>query len=405
MIYKVLMDGRSIYESDGNVAILEPKLEQEVNTAGSFDFTVPRNHAFYDDVTLLTPEIEVYESDELIFFGRPTEIEMDIDLQLMIHCEGALAYFNDSVIAPFEFNEIERTELLEYFVNQHNANVPENRRFQIGNVTMPLKYVYRKVEKYTKTLDCLNEYLLDSEGGYLMVRKENGIRYIDWFDSIPYRNTQPVRFALNLMTLSQKVNADFVTSVIPIGANELTIASVNGGRVYLDSDEYISQYGRITGIAEFSDVENPETLMALGEYYLETQDYGRPSINVTAAELHYINDEYTPFRIGEKVQVSSTPHSLEAVLPIVKLTINLDKADKEIEIGTLDRRSLTELVNDGSGTMVSGTTFLYDETPTAGSNKAVTSAGIFAALGPLRFSVNEDGTVTVREVSSGEVEG
>lgn len=184
MIYKVLMDGRSIYESDGNVAILEPKLEQEVNTAGSFDFTVPRNHAFYEDITLLTPELEVYESDELIFFGRPTEIEMDIDLQLMIHCEGALAYFNDSVIAPFEFNEIERTELLEYFVNQHNANVPENRRFQIGNVTMPLKYVYRKVEKYTKTLDCLNEYLLDSEGGYLMVRKENGIRYIDWFDSI-----------------------------------------------------------------------------------------------------------------------------------------------------------------------------------------------------------------------------
>lgn len=399
MIYKVFMDGISIYESDGNVIILEPKLTQEVNTAGSFEFKMPYNHAQYDMPSLLVPEIEVYESDTLIFFGRPTEISSDIDLQKHIYCEGGLAYFNDSVVAPFAFESIDRVSLLEYFVTQHNSMVPPNRQFEVGNVTMGSKLVFRKVDTYQSTLDCITKYLLDSEGGYFMVRKENGVRYIDWYSSIPSLNSQPVRFAVNLITLNQKVNADFFTSIIPIGSDNLTIASVNGGRVYLDSD-YISDYGRITGIVEFNDCDDATKLLLLAGQYLEDQRYGNPTIECTAAELHYINDEYEPFLIGQNVRITSTPHQLDAVLPIIKLTLDLDKADKEIEIGTIDRRTLTELVKDSDGKMVEGAKTYFDETPTAGSNNAVTSAGIFAALGPLRFTVNSDGTVNVREVSS-----
>lgn len=399
MIYKVLMDGISIYESDGNVIILEPKLTQEVNAAGSFEFTMPYNHTQYDMPSLLVPEIEVYESDTLIFFGRPTEISSDIDLQKHIYCEGGLAYFNDSVVPPFTFESIDRVSLLEYFVTQHNSMVPLNRQFEVGNVTMDSKLVYRKVDTYQSTLECINRYLLDPEGGYFMVRKVNGVRYIDWYSSIPNLNSQPVRFSLNLITLDQKVNADFFTSIIPIGSDNLTIASVNGGRIYLDSD-YISDYGRITGVVEFSDCDNATKLLLLAGQYLEDQRYGSPTIECTAAELHYINDEYEPFLIGQNVRITSTPHQLDAILPIVKLTLDLDKADKEIEVGTLDRRTLTELVKDSDGKMVEGNNTYFDETPTAGSNNAVTSAGIFSALGPLRFTVNANGTVSVREVSS-----
>lgn len=400
MIYKVLMDGVSIYESDGNVVILEPKLDQEINTAGSFEFIMPRNHMNYDSPSLLVPEIEVYESDTLIFFGRPTEISLDIDLQKRVYCEGALAYFNDSVVGPFTFDTIDRVDLLEYFVEQHNSMVPVNRQFEIGNVTMPAKEIFRKVDKYQSTFECIQKYLLETEGGYFMVRKEDGIRYLDWYADIPSLNSQPVRFALNLITLDQKINADFFTSIIPIGSDGLTVASVNGGRVYVDSD-YISDYGRITGVVEYSDCENATELLLLAAKYLEDQRYGNPTISCTAAELHYINDEYEPFLIGQKVQIVSTPHQLDALLPIVKLTLNLDKADKEIEIGTLDRKTLTELVKDSEGEMVeSNVSIQYDQTPTAGSNNAVTSAGIFSALGPLRFTVNSNGTVTVREVSS-----
>ena len=399
MIYKVFMNGTSIYESDGNVIILEPRLSQEVNTAGSFEFTMPAIHRSYDLPTLLTSEVEVYEGENMIFFGRPTEIELDIDLQKKVYCEGGLAYFNDSIQEPFTFDTIDRVELLGYLVEKHNEMVPENRQFTVGNVTVSSKQVFRRTEKYESTLDCMTKYLLNSEGGYLMVRKENGVRYIDWLSSIVEISSQPVRFALNLISLNQKVAADFFTSIIPIGAEELTIASVNGGRVYMDSD-YVSDYGRITGVVRFDDCENPTELMIRGAQYLADQRYSNPTITCTAAELHYINNEYSPFLIGENVHVISTPHQIDAVLPIVKLTLDLDKADKEIEIGTLDRKTLTEIVKDSEGNATEGKSVYFDQTPTEGSNKAVTSAGIFAALGPLRFSVNANGTVTVREVSS-----
>ena len=400
MIYKVLMDGTSIYESDGNVVILDPRLEQEINAAGSFEFMMPVNHINYDLPTLLTPEVEVYEGESLIFFGRPTEIELDIELQKRVYCEGALAYFNDSVLPPFTLDDIDRVDFLTYLVEQHNARVPSNRQFTVGNVTMSSKLLFRKTEEYKTTLSCLNEYLLNTEGGYFMLRKENGIRYIDWYDSIPTINTQPVRYSLNLISLTQKINADFFTSIIPIGANNLTIVSVNGGRAYLDSD-YIEDYGRITGVVKFDDISDPTLLMAYGLKYLEDQRYANPTVNCVAAELHYINDEYSPFLIGQNVRIISNPHKLDATFPIVKLSLDLAKADKEIEIGTLDRKTLTELVKDSEGKMVSsGVDIVYDQTPTAGSQNTVTSAGIFEALGPLRFVVNSNGTVTVREVSS-----
>lgn len=399
MIYKVLMNGVSIYESDGNVVILEPRLEQEVNTAGSFEFTMPANHIHYDMPSLLVPEVEVYEGDDMIFFGRPTEIEIDMDLQKKVYCEGGLAYFNDSVLAPFTFNAIDRIDLFEYFVEEHNKRVSSNRQFTVGKVTMSSKILFRKVDEYKTSLECMQQYLLDTEGGYFMVRKENGVRYIDWFSTMPNVSTQPVRFALNLISLSQKATADFFTSIIPIGAEGLTIARANGGKVYLDS-EHISEYGRITGVVNFNDISNPTVLMAYGIQYLENQRYSDITISCMAAELHYINDEYSPFLIGQRVNVVSAPHKLNALLPIVKLSLNLDRADKEIEIGTLDRRTLTELVKDSEGNMVSSSTsYEMDETPTSGSHNTVTSAGIFEALGPLRFTINSDGTVTVREVS------
>jgi hypothetical protein len=182
----------------------------------------------------------------------------------------------------------------------------------------------------------------------------------------------------------------------------LTIAAVNGGRVFLDSD-YIDDYGRITGVVEFNDCSDANELMLLGLLYLSEQRYTNATINCKAAELHYINNEYTPFLIGQNVHVVSPPHSIDAVLPIEKLDLNLDKADKEIELGTLDRKTLTEIVKDSEGKAASGTSVSFDPTPTEGSNKAVTSAGIYAALGPLRFTVNEDGTVRVKE-AKGEIQ-
>lgn len=83
------------------LTLLSPSLTMEVNTPGSLEFIMLPDHKFYDKISPMVSTIEVYENDDLIWFGRPTEVEKDFYNQKKVYCEGALGYFNDSVVPAF----------------------------------------------------------------------------------------------------------------------------------------------------------------------------------------------------------------------------------------------------------------------------------------------------------------
>lgn len=83
------------------LTLLSPSLTMEVNTPGSLEFIMLPDHKFYDKISPMVSTIEVYENDDLIWFGRPTEVEKDFYNQKKVYCEGALGYFNDTYIGPF----------------------------------------------------------------------------------------------------------------------------------------------------------------------------------------------------------------------------------------------------------------------------------------------------------------
>jgi methylthioribose-1-phosphate isomerase len=102
------------------------------------------------------------------------------------------------------------------------------------------------------------------------------------------------------------------------------------------------------------------------------------------------------------VHVYSKPHNLEANLPIVSMNLNLATASKTVTIGTIERRDISEIIGpEGQGyseTIIQQSNLVYDPTPTRGSNNAVTSSGIYEALGDIRFTVNADRTIHVEQV-------
>ena len=52
MLYRVLVDGEDILDyNDQTMVLLSPQLEPEIDVAGSFEFTVPPNHKYYDRFT------------------------------------------------------------------------------------------------------------------------------------------------------------------------------------------------------------------------------------------------------------------------------------------------------------------------------------------------------------------
>ena len=78
MIYRVILDGNDILNfQEREYVLLNPMINMELNTAGSFEFSMPPSHAFYDSINPIISTIEVYEDESLLWFGRPMEMKKD----------------------------------------------------------------------------------------------------------------------------------------------------------------------------------------------------------------------------------------------------------------------------------------------------------------------------------------
>lgn len=378
MIYRIVLDGEDIMDPfNKKLFVLSPDLEMEINTAGSLSFMVGSDHAFYNQIHMLKSNIEVYEDDELIWFGRPVEQKFDFIKRKSIYCEGALAFFNDTIQQPTVYDQVSLHTFFKNVIAFHNAQVAEDRKFTVGSLTIADKPIYRKIG-YENTFDVLKTKCLEAEGGYFFCRRENGINYIDWLKDIPNESNQPIEFGLNLLDLN--INFDgtsFATAVIPLGKktddDELTIASVNNGSIILESDA-VETYGRVTTVVNFSDITDASKLKEEGKKYLENTQFNSLIIECTAADLHFQNENYGIFKIGQMIHCRSNPHVLDRDLPLAKISLRLDTAAKQITLGIIPKKSLTRFYKentntiDGMKTNVDGLTDYVGYNPTNTTN-------------------------------------
>ena len=352
MIYRVIMDGNDILNYQEKPFILiNPSLSMELNTAGSFEFTMPPAHAFYDAVKALASTVEVYEDETLLWYGRPVEVGIDFFKQKTVYCEGGLAFFNDSVQRPHEYDSISLHTFFRTVIDNHNEQVGQDRQFTVGVITIPDKAVYRKLN-YEATFDVLKKQCLNAEGGYLFLRRENGVNYIDWFKEMPYDSNQPVEFGLNLLDMRSSFDGSSIaTCVIPLGDNvegtdfPLTVESVNDGSDLIES-EAVADYGYITKAVSFSGVKKPETLYEDGEEYLASTQFDNLTIECTAAELHWQNGNYGLYRLGQKIHCRSVPHLLDRYFDLQKISLRLDTAEKRITLGTMKKPAMSEITKE-----------------------------------------------------------
>ena len=400
MIYRVIMDGNDILNfQERPYVLISPVLNTELNAAGSFEFTMPPSHAFYDAVRPLASSVAVYEDGTLLWFGRPVETKVDFFNQKTVYCEGALAFFSDSIQRPREYDSISLHAFLESVVASHNAQVAANRQFEIGSVTVPDRTVYRKLN-YESTFDVLKRMCVEAEGGYLFTRREGGVNYLDWLEGMPYACNQPVEFGLNLLDISSGFDGSSIaTCVIPLGDTDrdtgepLTVAELNGGSDVIESAA-AATFGRITKVVTFSGTRDAAELYEQGREYLRNVQFDGLAIECSAAELHAINGNYEPFRVGQTIRCHSEPHLMDREFPLVKLSLRLDTAAKRISLGTAERQSLSRIYKDMADT-VEAVEDMDSETVES-LMEALESAGDLATMDDLEQAL--DGLATLDEL-------
>lgn len=355
-MYKVLVDGALMCDSRiEELALSNPVVKLEEGKVGSFSFIIPPDHPMIDVVKRRKSIIKVVEDDEILFCGICIEVTEDFYKQKTIYCESELTYLNDTIQRPCRYAGMTVRELSEAYVSKHNSQTDESKHFSVGMVTVEDENDY--ISCYTNmesTMACIKADLIDDLGGFLQVRYEDGVRYLDYLADSLNTNKQTIKLGKNLIDYVSNIDsADIATAIIPLGAKlaessiagleeRLTIKSVNDGLDYVFNQDAVNSYGWIYKTVTWDDVTTPEALKAKAEKYLAEVQFENVVIEAKALDLHFEDDSVEKFKISDKIRVVSAPHGLNKYFRLTKLTRNLNNPEKDtITLGKDERLSLT----------------------------------------------------------------
>lgn len=339
-MYTIYADDALLYSpGDEELSVLSPVLETQCNAAGTLTFVLLPEHPMYSALHKMRTRIDVRQDDEIIWRGRVLETETDFYRQKTVTCEGELTYLVDSVLHPYKLADYDGTAagLFRLYLTRHNEAVSEAQQFQIGNVDIE---TLSSVENmgYGNTWDEISGNLLDIHGGFLRIRHEDGARYLDWTKESGTSCGQVIRFGENLLDLSEYVSAsEVVTCLIPCAGqsgSQITIASVNGGKDYIEDAAGIALYGRIWGVTEF-DTKDAAKLLEMAKENLQKRLKETITITISAVDLHLLDVNAESFRVGDKVRVVSPPHGIDAEYTCTAILLDLVNPDQsEYTFGT-----------------------------------------------------------------------
>lgn len=339
-MYTIYADDSLLYlPGDEELSVLSPVLETQCNAAGTLTFVLLPEHPMYSALHKMRTRIDVRQDDEIIWRGRVLETETDFYRQKTVTCEGELTYLVDSVLHPYKLADYDGTAagLFRLYLTRHNEAVSEAQQFQIGNVDIE---TLSSVENtgYGNTWDEISGNLLDIHGGFLRVRHEGGVRYLDWTKESGTSCGQVIRFGENLLDLSEYVSAsEVVTCLIPFagqGDSQITIESVNDGKDYIEDEAGIALYGRIWGVTEF-DAKDASKLLEMAKENLQKRLKETITITISAVDLHLLDVNAESFHVGDKVRVVSPPHGIDAEYTCTAISLDLVNPDQsEYTFGT-----------------------------------------------------------------------
>lgn len=352
--------------------LIDPKLELSESLAGTFKAKLPAKNNGYEFIERLNTEIIIYKNKKEIWSGRVIKEDTDFWKNRSIECEGELAYLNDTIQPQAEYTDISASRLLDALIRVHNTKAPDDKKFTIGAVTVQdTSESLAKYTNYESTLEAIGNLLIKRLGGFLRIRKVDGIRYLDYIrEQDRETSTQIIQFGRNLLDFTKTYDAtEFCTVLLPLGGRlteedgssasdiegleaYVTVEEVNEGSPYVVNADTIEEFGWIEKKVTWNDIEEPSELMTKAVEYLEEVQFDDMELEVNAVDLGYLESDFDNINLSEKVKVISSVHGLNKFFPVKKISIPInDPAHTTFTMGTAVKTNFTVRTNTGTGYM------------------------------------------------------
>lgn len=316
--------------TDEDYLVYDATLTLGINKTGSLVFTIPPNNVMFGQLNKLKTIITVEKNGKEFWRGRVLQTETDFYMRSVVTCEGMLSYLMDSLVRPYTW-EKDTGNVGAYFksiVEQgHNPKVDSEKQFVVSTDMDDDMYAIDS-DDYPNSLDELINNAVNIYGGYLKAWFEDGENHLSYTKAPGKYSTQTIEFGENLLDLKWDINAENVfTVLIPLGKSTddtpLTIASVNGGKDYIESADGIEAYGRIVECETWDDIEDASELLETAQAYLAKAVEMATTLTINAADLSLLNVDVDAFNVGDYVRVISLPHGLNGDFLCTEAKIDL----------------------------------------------------------------------------------
>lgn len=396
-------DKRLIYAPNNrNALVLSPKLTREVSKGGSLSFTMTRDHEQYENLQKMSTCITVEQDDKEIWRGRVLSHEADWYNRRVIYCEGALSYFNDSAITPFNY-EGKLAQFLQHLIDAHNQQCGnmKMKRFELGTVTAALgdlvvhygdRDSYGVGEDYGSTWDIIDKMVLKVYGGYAYctynpATGNNVLNYCDQSFEADRLVNQTIEYGVNLLDFTEKTDTNSLfTRVYPMGSKHTVeetkwkwkflwwgekytesheerygisgtdAATVNkylpkgysyrldssdGDCGWIQNDAAAQKFGIVSALGEY-DTDSDNDTFAAGVQDLQKNSLMVTSYTVKAVDLRDAGYDKDRLTFASYAHIISKPHSIDVIMLCTKLVEPLDQPDKKEYTFGMTRQTLTD---------------------------------------------------------------
>lgn len=366
-MFYLYADGKLISQPlEDSLIVFSPKLIVELGKAGSFEFSMPPNNAHYNDMKKLKTLITVYLDDTELFRGRVLSHHRKFNNVKKIYAEGNLAYLVDTIQKNERYVGTTHA-LFRKVIAAHNAQTDPEKRFTVGIIGIEDRDItitgtseefedletgafdYRQIavnatsKDRSTTYDYIESNIIEHCGGYLRTRTVGNTTYLDLVGGSGVNASQEIRFGTNVLDLTEEATAEEVfTVLIPIGDENLTIASVNGGSEELIDEAAYAMFGRIVKSHVFENVNNPNTLKENGLRFLENHENIPVTFTVKAVDMHLVDQDIEEIHVGDSVLVTSTPHNISIRLVCTRIEYDLENPANNTYTFGNPRQTLTQ---------------------------------------------------------------